>query len=173
MPMPRLKISHQLSLLMAAVAVLAVLVVGGLSDYNLRSGFSDYLKVRDDEQLMRLVALIEQRAATDPDFGWLRDQPEAMRDLIDELTGRPARGQRPPPPRDFARRGPPDENGRDRPPPGVDGRPPPRGGGGAGNLGDRVLIRDRAGGRAPQLDCADLARAAHAAVGVARRAGVH
>jgi two-component system sensor histidine kinase BaeS len=145
MPMPRLKISHQLSLLMAAVAVLAVLVVGGLSDYNLRSGFSDYLKVRDDEQLMRLVALIEQRAATDPDFGWLRDQPEAMRDLIDELTGRPARGQRPPPPRDFARRGPPDENGRDRPPPGVDGRPPPRGGGGAGNLGDRVLIRDREG----------------------------
>ena len=102
MPMPRLKISHQLSLLMAAVAVLAVLVVGGLSDYNLRSGFSDYLKVRDDEQLMRLVALIEQRAATDPDFGWLRDQPEAMRDLIDVLTGRPARGQGPPPPRDFA-----------------------------------------------------------------------
>lgn len=155
--MPRLKIAHQLSLLMAATAVLAVLVVGGLSAYNLRSGFSDYLKVRDDEQLMRLVAMIEQRAATDPDFGWLRDKPEAMRALLDEFAGRPSRGQRPPPPRNSARPGPPDENGRDRPPPGAEGRPPPRptadepppprpgGGGGAGSLGDRVLIRDREG----------------------------
>ncbi|MBK6594566.1 MAG: hypothetical protein IPG23_18685 [Burkholderiales bacterium] len=124
--MPRLKIAHQLSLLMAAAAVLAVLVVGGLSDYNLRSGFSDYLKVRDDEQLMRLVALIEQHAATDPDFDWLRDKPEAMRALLDEFAGRPSRGQRPPPPRNSARPGPPDENGRDRPPPGAEGRPPPR-----------------------------------------------
>lgn len=153
MPIPRLKIAHQLSLMMAAAAVLAVLVVGGLSAYNLRSGFSDYLKVRDDEQLMRLVALIEQRAATDPDFDWLRDKPEAMRALMDEFAGRPLRGQRPPPPRDSARRGPPDESGRDRPPPrpGTDEPPPPRpgggggGGSGAGSLGDRVLIRDREG----------------------------
>jgi two-component system sensor histidine kinase BaeS len=156
--MLRLKIAHQLSLLMAAAAVLAVLVVGGLSAYNLRSGFSDYLKVRDDEQLMRLVALIEQHAATDPDFDWLRDKPEAMRALLDEFAGRPSRGQRPPPPRNSARPGPPDENGRDRPPPGAEGRPPPRptadepppprpggGGGGPGSLGDRVLIRDREG----------------------------
>ena len=50
MPLPRLKIAHQLSLLITGAVVLAVLVVGGLSFLNLRSGFRDYLKVREDEQ---------------------------------------------------------------------------------------------------------------------------
>jgi len=70
--------------------VLAVLVVGGLSFLNLRSGFKDYLQVRDDEQLMRLVTLIEQHAATDPQLQWLRDDPEPMRALMDEFNGRAA-----------------------------------------------------------------------------------
>ncbi len=125
MHLPRLKIAHQLSLLMAAAVVLAVLVVGGLSVVNLRSGFSDYLKVRDDEQLMRLVALIEQRAAADPQLDWLRDKPEAMRALMDEFAGRAGRGQRPPPPR-GAGRPPPGANGRPPPPEAADEPPPPR-----------------------------------------------
>jgi hypothetical protein len=66
MTLPRLKIAHQLSLLITVAVVLAVLVVGGLSFLNLRSGFRDYLQVRDEEQLTRLVSLIEQHAATDP-----------------------------------------------------------------------------------------------------------
>ena len=130
MPLPRLKIAHQLSLLITGAVVLAVLVVGGLSFLNLRSGFRDYLKVRDDEQLMRLVALIEQRSANDPELQWLRDDPEPMRSLIDEFNGRPPRrNERPPPLPGFGR--PPHE-----------GPPPPR-----GNLGDRALIRDLQGQR--------------------------
>lgn len=129
MPLPRLKIAHQLSLLITIAVVLAVAVVGGLSFLNLRSGFKDYLRARDDEQLMRLVALIEQHAATDPTLQWLRDDPEPMRALMDEFNGRAARhNQRPPPPP------------RPEDPPG-----PPRGG--LGSLGERAFIRDLQGQR--------------------------
>jgi two-component system sensor histidine kinase BaeS len=143
MNFPRLRIAHQLSLLISATVVLAVVVVGGLSFLNLRSGFKDYLRVRDDEQLMRLVAVIEQHAAIDPQLQWLRDDPEPMRALMDEFNGRAPRGQRPP-----ARRQP----GMDRPPP-AEG-PPPRPGeppgpprGGLGSLGERAFIRDLQGQR--------------------------
>lgn len=129
MRLPRLKIAHQLSLLISAAVVLAVVVVGGLSFLNLRSGFKDYLQSRDDEQLMRLVALIEQRAATDPQLQWLRDDPEPMRALMDEFNGRPPRRNERAPAPGFGR--PPHE-----------GPPPPR-----GTLGERTLIRDLQGQR--------------------------
>jgi two-component system sensor histidine kinase BaeS len=134
--MPRLKIAHQLSLLIAAAVVLAVLVVGGLSAFNLRSGFRDYLQARDDEQLMRLVALIEQHAASDPQFQWMRNDPEPMRALMDEFNGRSTRTQRPPPPPGpgFA------------PPPRPEDPPPPARGG-LGSLGERLFIRDLQGQR--------------------------
>ncbi|MEY4345627.1 MAG: hypothetical protein RL032_1459 [Pseudomonadota bacterium] len=120
-----LRIAPQLSLFISAVVVLAVLAVGTLSVVNLRSGFKDYLQARDDEQLMRLVALLERRSQDDPQLQWLRQDPEALRNVMDEFNGRPARGQRPPPP-SFLR------------------SPPPQGAGG-GNLGDRLIIRDLQG----------------------------
>jgi two-component system, OmpR family, sensor histidine kinase BaeS len=113
-----LRIAHQLSLFISAVVVLAVLAVGTLSIVNLQIGFKDYLQVRDDEQLVRLVALIERRSQDDPQLQWLRQDPEALRKLMDDFNGRPARGQRPP--------------------------PPPQGPGG-GNLGDRLILRDLQG----------------------------
>lgn len=119
----RLRIAHQLSLLIATAVVLAVLAVGGLSVWNLRSGFGDYLQARDDEQLARLVQLVEQRAAGDPSMDWLRDRREAMRELMDTFNGRGAREEPPPPP------GPPEFEGNRQP----------------GNLGLRVLILDMQG----------------------------
>jgi len=145
MPLPRLKIAHQLSLLISAAVVLAVVVVGGLSFLNLRSGFKDYLQVRDDEQLMRLVALIEQHAASDPQLQWLRDDPEPLRALMDEFNGRAPRGQRPPPPRDLDPQRP--HRADDRPPPHPENPPPPPARGGLGSLGERVFIRDLQGQR--------------------------
>ena len=158
MHLPRLRIAHQLSLLMAAAVVLAVLVVGSLSVLNLRSGFRDYLQVRDDEQLMRLVALIEQHAATDPQLQWLRDDPEPMRGLMDEFNGRAPRNGQQRPPRGFGR--PPPPQGAfdpqrpprpedDEPPPSrpEDPRPLPPRGGGLGSLGERVFVRDLKGQR--------------------------
>ncbi len=94
----RLPIALQLSLLIASAVVIAVLVVGSLSFLNLRSGFKDYLQVRDDEQLMRFVAMVERRAATDTELQWLRQDPDPMRMLMDEFSGRAPRGQRPRPP---------------------------------------------------------------------------
>ena len=131
MPLPRLRIAHQLSLLMAAAVVLAVVVVAGLSALNLRSGFRDYLQARDDEQLVRLVALVEQRSAQDPQLNWLRAEPEPMRALMDAFNGRAPR--------------PPAAPGRPRPgdeqrPPRPEGRPPPNPP--RDSMGDRLMIRD-------------------------------
>ena len=153
--LPRLRIAHQLSLLIAAAVALAVFLVGALSVWNLHSGFLDYLQLRDEEQLTRLTRLVEQRAATDPTMAWLRGNREAMRSLMDEFNGVPVRGRPPgrPPPR-FDRPPPRfDEPARSprelqdqperMPPP----RNPPPQGGPAGNLGQRVMITDTQGYR--------------------------
>ena len=143
MPLPRFRIAHQLSLLMAGAVVLAVLGVGALSVWSLRSGFNDYLQQRDEEQLNRLVKLVERRAAADPSMGWLRDDREAMRELMDELSGRGPRRREPPP----RPRPPPPGLGFDFPPPPGGGRPPPPQSSIAGNLPDRVVILDAHGER--------------------------
>lgn len=142
MPLPRLRLAHQLSLLITAAVVFAVVVVGGLSFLNLRSGFKDYLKLRDEEQLTRLVALVERRSANDPALQWLRDEPDPMRVVMDDFNGRGARRPRPPPGPDGP---PPGADGRPPPPP--DGRPPRPPGGGRDGLGERLVIRDSQGAK--------------------------
>ena len=159
----RLRIAHQLSLLLTAAVVLAVLAVGGLSLWNLRSGFGEYLRLRDDEQLTRFVQLLERRAAADPSMNWLRGNREAQRDLMDELMGRPPqrRAGTLAAPMDEPGEGPP---GRRPPRPGMGmGRPPPPRPAEAGNIAERVLIRDMHGdwlaGRRPPPDLARTVRA--------------
>ncbi len=147
--LPRLKIAHQLALLIVATVALAVLAVGGLGVLNLRSGFRDYLQARDEDQLTQLVALIERRSASDPQLLWLRNEPEPMRALMDEFSGRPVRpGHRPPRAEGW-------EPGRPPPPDGPPGharpghRPPPSPPPGAGpsSFGERLLVRDAQGQR--------------------------
>lgn len=119
--LPRLRIAHQLSLLIAAAVALAVLSVGALSVWNLHSGFLDYLQLRDEDQLMRLTKLVEQRAAADPSMDWLRGNREAMRALMDEFNGSQGRSRPPGPPPRFDRPPPsPSDPGRPQPQ-----RPPP------------------------------------------------
>jgi two-component system sensor histidine kinase BaeS len=147
----RLKISHQLSLLLTLAVVVAVAVVGALSAWNLRNGFTDYLRLRDEEQLTRLVALIEQRAAIDPSLQWLRGDHRAMRDLMDEFNGRPGP---PAPPGDgplaeYPIDGPPPRHLGSDPPPLFGGLfEPPRTGpppGSPNRFGERLIIRDMQG----------------------------
>ena len=83
--LPRLRIAHQLSLLLTGAVMLAVLAVGSLTLWNLRSGFGEYTRQRDDEQLMRFVQLVERRASAARGMGWLTDDPGATRDLMDEF----------------------------------------------------------------------------------------
>lgn len=172
MHLPRLRLASQLSLLMATAVVTAVVVVGILSALNLRSGFKDYLQARDDEQLMRVVALMEQRSAKDPRLNWLRDDPDPMRSIMDEFNGRAARSPRRLEAPNFPPGPPPPQNGRpapyaaDRlhggppmgmpdgrpppppqrefpPPPRMDAPPPPRGE--RDRLGQRLMVRDAQG----------------------------
>ena len=162
-----LRIAHQLSLLLAAAVVLAVALVGGLSLWNLRSGFVDYMRLRDEEQLTRFVQLVERRAVADPSMAWLHGDRQALRELVDEFYDLGARDgpplRRPPPelePPGWSTMPPP-------PPPPREGagrvrRPPPPGGPG-GSLGERIVVRDAQGdwlaGRPQPLDARRLVRA--------------
>ncbi len=113
----RLRIVHQLSLLLLCAVVLAVLAVGGVVVWNLRTGFGDYLRARDAQQMERLAALVAEHASNDPSMDWLRGGPEAMRSLMDEFSRREGLAA----PAANPRGGPPN-----RPP---YGRPPPEGSG--------------------------------------------
>ena len=164
----QLRIAHQLSLLLAAAVVLAVALVGGLSLWNLRSGFVDYMRLRDEEQLTRFVQLVERRAVADPSMAWLQGDRQALRELVDEFYDLGARDgpplRRPPPERE-----PPGWSTMPPPPPpppregpGRGRRPLPPGGPG-GSLGERIVVRDAQGewlaGRPQPLDARRLVRA--------------
>lgn len=100
----RLGIAQQLSLLLAGAVALAVLTVGGLSAWTLGSGFSDYLRLRDEEQMTQLAELVQARAAANQGMSWLSQDRLAMRDLMDELHGRPPQRELDPPPQTAAKR---------------------------------------------------------------------
>jgi two-component system, OmpR family, sensor histidine kinase BaeS len=129
----RLRIVHQLSLLLAGSVLLSVVAVGGLVAWNLRAGFSDYLRSRDAQQLERFAQVVAERAvwkvsSSGPD-------PLPMRELMDEFLHR--EGMPPPP---DARPGP-------RPPPeGPPGARPSPGRGGDG-FPQRVQVVDLQGRR--------------------------
>jgi two-component system sensor histidine kinase BaeS len=113
----RLKLVHQLSLLLGAAALLAVLAVSAVVWWNLQAGFSDYVKARDSSQLDRLAQIIAARSDADPELEWLRGSRAGMESLLTEFRG----FERPPrpegrPPRDDSR--PPSDR--------FEGRPPPR-----------------------------------------------
>jgi two-component system sensor histidine kinase BaeS len=160
----RLRIVHQLSLLLVGAVLLAVVAVGAAVAWNLQAGFSDYLRTRDREHLERFAALVSARAERDPGFAEMRPGQLPMRELMDEFSETegiviPPRRPRPPPRGDV---GPPGEGPRgDGPAPDADqaqgpdstrpllrGRPPPDG------LARRLQVTDPDGVRigGPMLD---------------------
>jgi two-component system sensor histidine kinase BaeS len=164
----RLGLAQQLSLLLIGAVMVTTLTIGSVVAWSLRKGFSDYLRAREEQQLDRFVGVIERRARTDPQFGWLRHSREAMRQLIDEHEQGEQRSRRPPPagpqPEDMGAQHDPDGHpappdwpaparpGDDRPPPPPPpDAPPPRR---PGSLAGRVEIFDadhrRVAGRPPQ-----------------------
>lgn len=165
----RLRIVHQLALLLVGAVLLAVLAVGAAVAWNLQAGFSDYLRTRDREHLERFAALVSARAERDPGFAEMRPGQLPMRELMDEFSATegiviPPRRPRPPPRGGL---GPPGDGPRgdgprmDGPPPEADqaadreqtrppdrGRPPPDG------LARRLQVTDPDGVRigGPMLD---------------------
>lgn len=154
----RLRIVHQLSLLLAAGALLSAAAVGGVVAWNLRAGFSDYLRSRDAQQLERFAEVVAQRAHLLPADG----SRLPMRELMDEFLHR--EGLAPPPgwrPEGEGRRprpGPPPPPGpvgdgrapdggarppRDAPPPQQGGLPRP----GPDSVTQRIQVLDPQGRR--------------------------
>jgi two-component system, OmpR family, sensor histidine kinase BaeS len=79
---PRLHLVHQLALLLTAAAVLSIAITGGFTVWNLRTGFSEYMRLRDQDAVEQLSRVIAQRAAQDPSMEWLRRNREAYRTLL-------------------------------------------------------------------------------------------
>lgn len=99
----RLRIIHQLSLLLVATVLLSVVAVGGFVAWNLKAGFSDYLRARDRQHVERFASVVAARGARDPAFVESMGQGVAMRELMDEFSAAegitpPQRRPRPPPP---------------------------------------------------------------------------
>ncbi len=111
----RLRIVHQLSLLLVGGVLLALLAMAAFVTWNLSSGFSDYLRERDRQLLARFATLVTQRAETDPTLAALQSR-QGMRGLMDEFL----RGEGVAPPAQRDDDGPPEDR---RPPPGQ--RPAP------------------------------------------------
>lgn len=143
----RLRLVHQLSLLLSAIVVLVVLAMAALLGWNLRAGFADYLREQDAQVLDRLMIVAEadlqRRGGPPPHWG------PALRDWLDSTAtslGRrlapperrrpPATGQWPGGGAGLADERLPPRAGDDRPPP----RPPPRGD--PANFGGRLVLLD-------------------------------
>ncbi|MGE0330042.1 MAG: ATP-binding protein [Ramlibacter sp.] len=97
----RLRIVHQLSLLLVATVLLSVMAIGGFVAWNLKTGFSDYLRARDREHLERFAGLVAARAR-DPAFVDNMSRGIPMREIMDEFAqaeGITPPQRRPPPPR--------------------------------------------------------------------------
>ncbi len=146
---PRLHLVHQLALLLTGAAVLSVAITGGFTVWNLRTGFSEYMRLRDQDAVEQLTRVITQRAAQDSSMAWLRRNREAYHALLrsagigqdDDPHGGSERPLRPPRrDRDLAvadSRG--DRTGRDN------NKPPPGPAYGSIDIADRLFIVDANG----------------------------
>jgi two-component system sensor histidine kinase BaeS len=119
--MPRLSLVHQLVLLLMAAVLLAVSALGGVVAWNLRKGFTDYLRQQDEAWVTQLAeALVAAVTRDGPDV--LRLRPPQLVRLVEPDA--PIEG--PPPPafqHDDGEAGPPRPP---RPPPAPGGRYGPR-----------------------------------------------
>ena len=120
----RLSLVHQTVLLLVAAVLLAVSALAGLVAWNLRSGFSDYLRHQDEAWLERFAGVAALAVARDG-LAALDGHPGVLRPLLDAagplegLPGPRGEGREPRPP------GPPGPREGRRPgaaPPGPGGR---------------------------------------------------
>jgi two-component system sensor histidine kinase BaeS len=131
----RLSLVHQLVLLLVGAVLLAVTVLGAAVAWNLRAGFSDYLRAQDGHWLDRF-AEVAAAAVAERGLAALSGPPGSLRPLFDAVA--PSDGSAPRP-------GPGRMNGLgdapDAPPRGPGGRPPP----GAGRTPERLSLIDAEG----------------------------
>jgi len=107
----RLTIARKIALAVIATVVLSIGTMAWVTSSNLQRGFIAYLNDMQAQDLDQLGELLAARYRKEGHFEWLRRQPRALRDVLDQMT-----------PQILADQG---SAGRRR-----DGPPPPRGGGG-------------------------------------------
>jgi two-component system, OmpR family, sensor histidine kinase BaeS len=138
----RLSLVNQLVLLLVAAVLLAVTVLGGAVAWNLRAGFSDYLRQQDEDWLNRFVEVASE-AVSQQGLDAVSGGMGRLRPLFEAVA--PSDGSAPRPPRGEAGPGAGPDRGPglrpDRPPPGPPGAPPPA----ARRLSQRVSIVDLQG----------------------------
>ncbi len=100
----KLRLVHQLSLLMLCAVILGLVLMAAAIGWNLRAGFVDYLEARDAERLERFVAIAQGTLGTRGMQSL--ESPDGLRGLLDQLArveGLPAAApdeadEAPPPP---------------------------------------------------------------------------
>jgi two-component system sensor histidine kinase BaeS len=85
----RLRLVHTLSLTLLAFAGLAVVALGGLTAWNLRNGFGNYLAARDVMHLERFADVVADATGRQGGLPSLLQGRLDMRALMDELNPRP------------------------------------------------------------------------------------
>ncbi len=135
----RLALVHQLALLLVGAVLLAVTVLGAAVAWNLRAGFSDYLRAQDEHWLDRFVE-VAAVAVADRGIAAVSGSPGSLRPLLEAMAPSDGVGPRhrpgglDGPDRMDRPHGPHSRHG-----PG--GRPPP----GAGRTPDRLSLSDAEG----------------------------
>ncbi len=112
----RLRLIHTLALLLLSAVLLAVLAMGAVMAWNLKSGFADYLASRDVERLEQFAVLSAELIEQAGSLAALRQRSPDMRELLDLYAQRQGLPRRK---RDDA--GPDDPFPRGGPPGGADG----------------------------------------------------
>ena len=85
----RLRLVHALSLTLLVFSGVAVLALGGLTAWQLRNGFGEYLAARDVEHFDRFLRLLEARLALEGGASDLLAGRMELRDLLNEPDPRP------------------------------------------------------------------------------------
>jgi two-component system, OmpR family, sensor histidine kinase BaeS len=84
----RLRLFHQLFLLIAGTALLAALAMAIVLSLNLRSGFSDYLNARDAEMLSRFVENAAQNMRMRGDAAAVRNGRISIPAVLDDMVAK-------------------------------------------------------------------------------------
>ena len=85
----RLRLAHTLALTLLAFTGVAVLALGGLTAWQLRNGFGEYLAASDVQHFERFVGIVEARLVREGGASDLLAKRISLRELLDELSPRP------------------------------------------------------------------------------------
>lgn len=82
----RLTIARKIALAVIAIVILCVGTMAWVTSANLQRGFVAYLNDMQTQDFEHLRDLLTARYQREGNFDWLRQNPSAMRDVLDQMT---------------------------------------------------------------------------------------